>query len=199
MTAAIFGLVGVVVGGVLNGLVGWRVQRGQARSSARAIARLAYDDFLHLQSTLVRALAVDRWWDNSHLLEEQVRPDDWKLLLGELDDEPSQDVASAHGWMIYLISRWRTVVPNPLQTPLNLPQAPPKPTSADLQLMRDTFCRLDRARWQLSGKVSGRRFSTFEEGSVLATLDVPRSLEELRIAPGQCRKRRKAGYGRPGR
>jgi hypothetical protein len=196
VTAAIFGLLGVIVGGVLNGVVNWWLQRGQASSSARAIARIVYDDFLHMQSTLVRALASEHWWDNFHLLKEQVRPDDWKLLLGALGDAPSQDVAAARGWMLYLISRWRTVVPDPSQTPPTLPLAPPQLTAADGRLIRDTFCRLDRARWQLSGKVSGRRFSSFKDGGVLATLDTPRTLEQLGIAADQCRQRRKEGYAR---
>lgn len=190
MTAAIFGLLGVIVGGILNGVVSWQVQRVQTRSSARAIARLVYDDFLHMQSTLVRALAGEHWWDANHLLKLQVTPEDWKLLLGALADEPSQDVAGARGWMDYLIGCWHTASKTP-------GHAPPAPTATDVQLMRDTFCRLDRARWQLSGKVSGRRFSSFKDGGVLATLEVPRTLEELGIDTDSCRRRRKAGYGRP--
>jgi hypothetical protein len=197
LTAAIFGLVGVIVGGVLNGVVGWLVARGQARSSTRAIARLAYDDFLHHQSTLVRALDAGCWWDGADLLGEQVCTEDWKLLLGELGDEPSQEVASARGWMAYLISRWRAAVPDPAQAQLALPLASRTLAPQDSQLMRDTFARMDRARRQLSGKVSGRKFSSFKDGGTLATLEPPRTLEELGIDAESCRLRRKADYGRP--
>jgi hypothetical protein len=184
VTAAIFGLLGVVVGGVLSGVVTWLLQRNQTASASRAIARLAYDDFLHFQSTLVRALAAGEWWDRSYLLEPQVTTDDWKLLLGQLKDEPSQEVAGARGWMAYLTSRGAAAPDN---------QAP---SQQDLQIMRDTFCRLDRGRWQLSGTVSGRRFSSFERGGVLATLEVPRDLAALGISEDACEQRREAGYGR---
>lgn len=193
MTAAIFGLLGVIVGGVLNGVVNWWLQRTQTKSSARAIAGVVYDEFRHLQSTLVRSLAADAWWKRSYLFDEDLGRDDWKLLLGALADRPSQDVAAARGWMTYVIARCREVMPD--RRLEDQAVEPPKLSRADRRLMQDTFCRLDRAREQLA-KVSGRDFSTFENGGVLATIDPPQTLAELGIAPDECRARRKAGYAR---
>jgi hypothetical protein len=185
VTAAIFGLLGVVVGGVLSGVVNWSLQRYQTKSSAKTIARLVYDDFLHFQSTLVRSLASESWWEKSHLLEEQVLPEDWKLLLGALDDASSQEVAAARGWMRYLIEVWKAEMSDESQ----------KPLGEDLQVVRDTFCRLDRGRRQLSN-LSGRKFRSFKDGGVLATLEKRTTLEELGIAQDQCKRRRKIDYGR---
>jgi hypothetical protein len=44
MTAAIFGLLGVIVGGVLNGVVTWRIERARERGDARAAARLVIEE-----------------------------------------------------------------------------------------------------------------------------------------------------------
>jgi hypothetical protein len=186
MSAAIIGLVGVVVGAVVGGVANWLVQNSQTRrqtaSSVRAIARLTYDDYLHEQSTLVRALARDHaWWDRTEALKLQTSVEDRKVLLGALDDDPSQDVAAAQGWMDYLLSRRNSVA---------------RPTDIDLIVMRDTFCRLDRARWQLSGSVSGRRYTAFTDGAVLESLDHRATLEDLGISELQCDARRARHYGR---
>jgi hypothetical protein len=193
VTAAIFGLLGVIVGGVLNGVVNWWLQRSQTKSSARAIAGVVYDEFRHLQSTLVRSLAAGEWWQPSYLFDEDLGRDDWKLLLGALDDRPSQDVAAARGWMTYVIARCREVTRNRRSD--DQPVASHKLSPEDRRLMQDTFCRLDRAREQLA-KLSGRDFSSFENGGVLATIDPPKTLAELGIAPDECRARRKEDYAR---
>jgi hypothetical protein len=181
MTAAIFGLIGVLVGGVLNLVTTMYLQGRQNRSARRSIARLAYDDCLHFQSTLVRALANRAWWPDSEEINPQVDEDDRKVLLGELGDAPSQDVAAAIGWATYISLRRDNAR---------------LPTEAEFQMMRDTFCRLDVARWQLSGKVSGRRFRSFTDGAALATLDHPKTLEDLEICDEKCRERRRMNYGR---
>jgi hypothetical protein len=180
MAAAIFGLIGVLVGGVLNFVTTMYLKRSQSRSALRSIARLAYDDCLHFQSTLVRALATEQWWAEPEAIMPQVDRADRKILLGELPDDPSQDVAAALGWAEYLSVR----------------RHPGRPSDAELRMMRDTFCRLDVARWQLSGKVTGRRFRTFTDGAVLATLDAPTTLAALGICDEDCRQRRKINYGR---
>lgn len=188
MSTAVIGLAGVVIGAIITGVANWLVQNSQVnRQSAaavRAVARLTYDDFLHYQSTLVRALARDgEWWDESEVLPPQVSLADWKLLLAALDDEPSQDVAAAQGWMKYLLARRRR---NGALT------------DTDLTVMRDTFCRLDRARRHLSGAVSGRRYTSFRDGAVLESIhrDPPVTLEELEISERRCQGRRAINYGR---
>jgi hypothetical protein len=187
VAAAIFGLIGVLVGGVLNFVTTMYVQGRSDRSSLRSMARLAYDDCLHFQSTLVRALADGDWWPKGESIEPQLGDHDRKLLLGELGDAPSQDVAAAIGWATYL-NVHREHVPET--------EPPTGPTDAELQMMRDTFCRLDAARWQLSGKVSGRRFRSFMDGGVLATIAPPTTLERLGICDQKCRERRQKNYGR---
>jgi hypothetical protein len=44
MTAALFGLLGVVVGGVLNGTVAWRLESARSMRTARGAARLVRDE-----------------------------------------------------------------------------------------------------------------------------------------------------------
>jgi hypothetical protein len=182
VAAAIFGLIGVLVGGVLSFVTTVFLQRRNDRSAVRSIARLAYDDCLHFQSTLVRALAAGKWWPEEEVISPQVGASDRKFLLGELNDARSQDVAAAIGWARYITLRRKG--------------KDTKPTPEELTMMRDTFCRLDRARWQLSGKISGRRFRSFTDGAVLNTLDRPTTLEELGICDQRCRERRKMNYGR---
>jgi hypothetical protein len=189
VTAAIFGLLGVIVGGVLNGAVSWWLQRGEARSSARATAGVVYDDFLHMQSTLVRTLDAKEWWETSHLFNEQVGREDWKLSLSALDDEASEAVAAARGWMSYLIGSRNVAIERHKAGSRQL-----KLDVAEEHLMQDSFCRLDYARRKLS-KLGGRNFRSFENGGVLASLPQPRTLRELGIADDQCRIRRKARYG----
>ena len=72
MAAAIFGLIGVLVGGALNFATTYYLQPRQDRSAVQSIARLAYDDCLHYQSTLVRALAESDWWPRNELMSTQV-------------------------------------------------------------------------------------------------------------------------------
>jgi hypothetical protein len=182
VAAAIFGLIGVLVGGVLNFVTTLYLQGRSNRSAVQSIARLAYDDCLHFQSTLVRALANRQWWPDGEVINPQVHDGDRKLLLGGLDDGPSQDVAAAIGWSTYIRLRRRHA-------------AAPEPTEPEFQMIRDTFCRLDVARRQLSGKVSGRRFRSFTDGAVLATLDHRKTLEDLQICDEMCRERRQKNYG----
>jgi hypothetical protein len=186
MSAAIIGLVGVVAGAIVTGVINWLVQNSQARrqttSTVKAIAGLTYDDYLHYQSTLVRALdRPGHWWDEGESLERQTSIDDRKLLLAGLDDRASQDVAAAQGWMDYLARR----------------RHPHRgPTAIDTRVMRDTFCRLDQARRHLA-EASGRRYSSFKDGAVLETLEHAQTLEELHLSDADCRARRAVNYGRP--
>jgi hypothetical protein len=183
VTAAIFGLIGVLVGGVLNFITTMYLQGRKDRSSLRLVARLAYDDCLHFQSTLVRALADRVWWVEGELIDPQVGDSDRKFLLGQLGDSPSQDVAAAIGWARYLELHRQHVKST-------------VPTSVEFQMLRDTFCRLDLARGHLSGKISGRRFRSFADGAVLATLNTPTTLEQLQICDQECRERWRQNYGR---
>jgi hypothetical protein len=119
------------------------------------------------------------------VIELQVGDSDRKQLLGDLPDRASQDVADAIGWARYTMLRRKHTHAQ-------------HPTPREMEMMRDTFCRLDAARWQLSGKASGRTFRSFRDGAVLATLDRPTTLEALGICDEHCRERRTMNYGREG-
>jgi hypothetical protein len=61
MLAAIFGLVGVVVGSLTSGVVQWRLQRRQDVALARAALRLLASDFYTAQA-LIRPVRADGKW-----------------------------------------------------------------------------------------------------------------------------------------
>ena len=92
MTAAIFGLLGVIVGGVLNGVVTWRIERFRKRQEARAAARLANVELGDARSgfdayafrpgpetmvRLVSLLADDAWRDHRGVLARVLDPPEW--------------------------------------------------------------------------------------------------------------------------
>jgi hypothetical protein len=63
MTEAIFGLVGVVVGGVLSGGVGYALERRRATNAATVAARLLADELAFALWVLKIALDARRWSD----------------------------------------------------------------------------------------------------------------------------------------
>jgi hypothetical protein len=52
MTAAIFGLVGVIVGGVLNGVASYALERRREASVFRLVARELVDDLTHISGLI---------------------------------------------------------------------------------------------------------------------------------------------------
>jgi hypothetical protein len=89
VTAAIFGLLGVIVGGVLSGLVTWRIERFRERQQARAAARLAHVEIGNARSgfdayafrpgpdtmaQLVSLLADDVWREQAGVLARVLDP-----------------------------------------------------------------------------------------------------------------------------
>jgi hypothetical protein len=92
VTAAIFGLLGVIVGGVLSGLVTWRIERLRERQEARAAARLAHVELGDARSgfdayafrpgpdTMVQlvSLLVDNvWHEQRGVLARVLDPAEW--------------------------------------------------------------------------------------------------------------------------
>lgn len=63
MTEAIFGLVGVVIGGLLNGGVTWLTERKSLRSRAMVAARLVKSEFVTADVAIDVALSNDSWAD----------------------------------------------------------------------------------------------------------------------------------------
>jgi hypothetical protein len=96
--AAIFGLVGVVVGGLLNGGVTWVVERLRGKSAARVEARLLFtlllDGEISLRQTAAKGKpAVPRD------LGPRIRDLDLRTLASEVDDNTWIDIATA----VYLV------------------------------------------------------------------------------------------------
>lgn len=112
MTAAIFGLLGVIVGGVLSGLISWRIERSRERREARAAARLVgvelgrarggFVSYAILRGAkvpyerafpqLVSVLGDDAWRQHSGVLARTLDPPAWRT------------VANAFGHITFLLS-----------------------------------------------------------------------------------------------
>ena len=61
MTAAIFGLIGVLVGASINGLIQWLMARRSEQNGARTAARLVTYELREYQQLLQFALTSRRW------------------------------------------------------------------------------------------------------------------------------------------
>ena len=70
MTAAIFGLLGVIVGGVLNALMAAWLERRRARAEVRSACRLLHTEFL-------RAKVVLSDLSTGAVRDEELKPADW--------------------------------------------------------------------------------------------------------------------------
>ena len=123
MTAAIFGLVGVVLGAALNVLLAevaaWRRERQAGRTAARltlaelsgnhrriksAVDKKAWDELA------TEGIKTDEWFGHRELFAEALEHDDWTLL------------ANAYG-RLQLVGRWRDAEAKDEQTAINLGQA----------------------------------------------------------------------------
>jgi hypothetical protein len=74
MTEALFGLLGVLVGGVLGGGVQVAVAARERRQEARAAARLVFRDLWLAQDMLEAATRAETWWDPGFAIPL----DDWR-------------------------------------------------------------------------------------------------------------------------
>jgi hypothetical protein len=102
MTAAIFGLLGVLIGGVLNGVVSWLVELSRQRDAARASARLLSHELRANQRVLDDAItligkskqqpeaAADKlgelsqaqWTEHKSRLAQGLRAEDFDVISG---------------------------------------------------------------------------------------------------------------------
>jgi hypothetical protein len=67
---AVFGLIGVIVGALITGGVGWTLGRRREQRDVRAAARLLRNDLVKAEGMLSHTLQQRRWW-----------PRDWELPL----------------------------------------------------------------------------------------------------------------------
>lgn len=98
MTAAVFGLVGVLVGGLITaGIEWWSARREQARDAEersralRAACRLVAMELDGIKTAVVWAERADRWWlekqlptqlwiEGRALLARELSPDEWRAV-----------------------------------------------------------------------------------------------------------------------
>ncbi|MGZ4288913.1 MAG: hypothetical protein ACXVHB_31640 [Solirubrobacteraceae bacterium] len=100
MTAAIFGLIGVLIGGVLNGVVSWLIELSRQRDAARASARLlshelqgnrrVLDDAIGLVSGEIKnpeaaadrlgELSQSQWAEHRSTLARGLRAEDFDVI-----------------------------------------------------------------------------------------------------------------------
>ena len=101
MTAAVFGLLGVIVGGFLNGFVTYRLEVRKERAAARAAARLLMAPAHSAWAELDFAISVRKWWPLRYGALEEVEAvwnehrqllaahglslDDWTTVLKDFD------------------------------------------------------------------------------------------------------------------
>ena len=88
MSAAIFGIIGVIVGGVLNGVITSRIERSRVRRGARAAARLVYLELGECREGFVTyAIRCDAGAPHDRAMSElvsQLRDDVWRDRRGDL-------------------------------------------------------------------------------------------------------------------
>jgi hypothetical protein len=88
VTAAVFGVIGVIVGGVLNGLVSYALARRNERRAAKTAARLLLDEWRAALFLVEDVLRLGRWqpdqpiafevWDrHRELLANQLQQEAW--------------------------------------------------------------------------------------------------------------------------
>ncbi len=165
---------GAVVGGSFALLAQITNDRNQAKTAkkaaedqAAASAILLQDDFWHYQSMLARALDRCTWWKPSELASAQATIDDRKTILAALDDEQTNTVANAQGWVDYLISTRQTIAGE-------LP-----PLSHNFATtMQMTFSQLELGRGALA-ELARRRATPFSDSRVLDELVNCRTVDQL--------------------
>jgi hypothetical protein len=179
-------LLGAFVGAVatlgtqgLASAVGWRRTRDLDRRQLDATALVNQDDFEHFQAMLLRALDRERWWYSWEQSDPQATIDDRKNLWAALPEERAECVANAQGWVDYLKGQ-RLAVCADGSSPAGaaLAEHPPPLTTEQTTLIRDTFERLEEARYAIS-LLTKRSFAPFEGLRVTTTLEHHDRLADL--------------------
>jgi hypothetical protein len=103
VTAAIFGLIGVIIGALITGGVSYALQVRLERRELRAVARLMLQE---LGSADLIRFALDR--DDRQLLDDEPIEDEWKrhhlLLARHLPDDDWDAVALGYGERMVVLS-----------------------------------------------------------------------------------------------
>jgi hypothetical protein len=84
MTAAVFGLVGVVIGGLLNGGITWAVTRATRKKQQRVALRLVTDELVFTVGALQTILTAKQWPSYGHGIMDAQEWREHKLVLAEM-------------------------------------------------------------------------------------------------------------------
>jgi hypothetical protein len=135
MTEAIFGLVGVVIGGLLNGGVTWLIERGRLQGDVKVAARLVASELEMNQVAAASAItsesrgnltfgSVDEWKQRRETLASALSDEEWSgidnyflfyehmmtsMAAGEMTDEAKQSLrvlVTKGKWAIKAIRRY---------------------------------------------------------------------------------------------
>ena len=105
MTAAIFGLIGVIVGGLLNVGVTYLFERQRGKSAAQTASRLVYQELM-VNGAAVEVAAVHKDWKP---LKENLVTIDWEanrvVFAGALPDDEWSPLVRAYYWIGSLIQQ----------------------------------------------------------------------------------------------
>ncbi|MEV0084765.1 hypothetical protein [Saccharopolyspora sp. NPDC050642] len=100
MTAAIFGLVGVIIGGLLTGLVDFMLERRRERNDARAASKLLRSQLNDARTAVVVALEGREWplgWNDKAWAQSWSVY--WSALAGRMADDAFLKLAEAYNYM----------------------------------------------------------------------------------------------------
>lgn len=92
MAEAIFGLIGVIVGGLLNGGITWLTERKQQRAGAKTAARIVIAEIRDNERTLELALEKRNWDYLKDAVSLQAGTEHRASLAGTLNDD---------GWLAF--------------------------------------------------------------------------------------------------
>jgi hypothetical protein len=110
-----------LVGGTVGGTALTRYYASRTKRDIRkGRARLLHEDLMHLQGTLARTFYAEEiaWWDESWLLPLVTTSVDRRDLFTALSHDEYATLASALGWMDYLIEGRKAARPPPTDAEL---------------------------------------------------------------------------------
>jgi hypothetical protein len=111
MTAAIFGLVGVIVGGVLNGVVATVQERRRERRAARPAARAVMQELSEIQAILFADAHREPEYRMGAVPAPRAWPDHRMTLAAVVNGETWTAVSGAYEMAEYVIAREEGTVP----------------------------------------------------------------------------------------